>query len=106
MTDKVDDDHLFCVQYFVYDAVVANTKLVETYQIACQRLRLQVVQVLCQPMDSSHNATTHCSIQLRQFTGGRIQDPNAVQGSAQTKFRYHFLKGLAMFPRNDGLPLK
>ena len=57
MTNSVDYDRLFVPKYFVNDAIVTYTKLVESRKIAGQCLEASRIQVRSQPVDTLDDAT-------------------------------------------------
>jgi hypothetical protein len=105
VADQVDDDYLFHAQNLVNDTIIAHAKLVESGQLAGQALWLEVIQVLCQPPDSTDNPSSYRSIQPAQLSNSRFLDSNLVHVLVEPKVSNHILQATALLPGKYPLSL-
>jgi len=69
MTNDMNHNRLFVVKYLVHDTIVTHTELVESCQVACQCLQLDIVQIHSQPMDAFNDTV---SGRLSNFASSRV----------------------------------
>ena len=68
VTNEMNDDGLRITENLVHDPVVADPKLVQTGQVACKGLGLDIVQVCSQPANAPDNTATNGPVQTGQLT--------------------------------------
>src|SRR5947209_1763883 len=61
MTDHVNHDKLLVVKHLIKDTVVADTKLVQSCKTARHRFRVNIVQILSQPIDTLNDTPANWS---------------------------------------------
>lgn len=98
-------DHPQRLQNLVHKPVVADSELAQGCEITCKGVRLDLVQILCQPTDTVHNAAANCRIQARQITGGLIQDADLRHALSQSHLSNDVIKLLTVLPSCDFLSL-
>ena len=55
VTNEVNHDHSFIMQDLVYDAVITYAKPEKACQVSLERCRLDIIQILGQPVNALHN---------------------------------------------------
>ena len=89
----------------IHNTIIADSKLVQSGKIACQRFRLDVVQILYEPAYPIGNAPRDCRIQPCQITRRRVEDPDLVHRLFQPELSNNIIERLALLPSRDLLPL-
>jgi hypothetical protein len=70
--NEVNHEGLFRAKYLIYDTVIAYPKFVKPCEVTGESRGFDGIQVLCQPIDTLHNATPYWFVQFFQFTRGSV----------------------------------
>src|SRR5437867_7469445 len=87
MPDHVNHDKLLVVKHLIKDTVVADTKLVESCKTARHRFRVNIVQILSQPIDTLNDTPANWLVKSGQFTGCRVQNLDAIHAGQSSPSR-------------------
>ena len=68
MSNAIDDQRLFGVDYFVKRAIIADAKLESVSKLTRQRLWVDLLKVVTQPLKPLGDASRQLGIQRRQIT--------------------------------------
>jgi len=61
--DEVNHEDLFRVKYLIYDTVIAYPKFAKPRKITGESDMFDGIQILCQPINTLHNATPYWFVQ-------------------------------------------
>ena len=85
VADHVDDDDCLVSEYFVDDAIVAYSQLVEARKLARQRFWLHRIEVLGEPAHTIDDPTAQCLVETPEVSSCCVQDTPCSTGCGNSQ---------------------
>src|SRR5690348_13851615 len=80
MANQMHNEDFFVGNDFIDYAIIANPKLEQPRQVARQRFRLHILEILCEPADAPGYASGDGVIRFGKEMLGLLQESNLVHG--------------------------